>query len=232
MSRFAVLGAVLVAGVALGATPALAAGPYPPPSQGTGTVEPSHIKIGECATFSGDGFAPLTSIAVGDNGADAGTTTTDVNGQFSKQLCYPSGSKKGRHDLTGTGSGSQGDTLTVTAVLIVEGASQSASNPSTAQGGSAGPAAGTSGSGPSSSVTAPTAVVGGTSSAVREPPAVPQQGSVTPVSDSTSGLRLIALGATGLGFALLASLLLILISRRSRRSADGEGWPLDLAPAV
>ena len=227
MSRMRLLGAVMAGGLLLGAAPALAANPYPPPSKGTGTVTPSHIKVGECAVFSGDGFAPAATVAVTDNGASSGSAVTDVNGQFSKQLCYTSDAKKGRHDLAGTGRGSQGDTLEVTAVLIVEGARQSASNPTTAQGGAP---AGRS-SGPSSPSTA--VVAGETSGAVQEPPAEPQAGGLAPVDSSSSGLRLLALGAGGLAFAILASLLLLLISRRRRRDeAEGGAWPQDAAPAL
>jgi hypothetical protein len=190
---------------------------------------PSHIKIGECAVFSGDGFAPLTSVAISDNGVGAGTAQANASGEFSKQLCYTSEAKRGRHDLAGTGRGAQGDTLTVTAVLIVEGARQSANNPSTTPGGAAsGPGGGTTAT--NGSLAPPgSSVIGGTSGAVAEPPAEPQQGGVVPVDSSTSGWRLLALGAAGLGFAFLASLLLLLISRRRRRAEGDEGWSLDAA---
>jgi hypothetical protein len=192
----------------LGTGVAQAAGPYPPPSKGTGHVEPSRIKIGECAVFSGDGFAPLTTVAVSDNGAARGTATTNANGEFSKQLCYPSGSKRGRHDLAGSGTGSDGQPLTVYAVLIVEGVSQSAGNPGTHAGG-----------GPNqSSGATPTEVNGG---AAEAPPATDGGTSSTaPVGSENSGTRLLLLGVAALGFAFLASQLLLLLARRRNRRED------------
>jgi len=208
--------AMLAGLVAFGlVAPALAAGPYPPPPKGTGRVEPSRISVGQCAVFSGDGFAPATPVTISDNGVVRGTTTTSAQGTFSFQLCYPSDAQKGRHDLAGAGTGAGGGPLTVYAVLTVTGVKQSPGNPSTQSGG-----------GPSTSTTGGTTTdpeaVNGTTGALAEGPVVNEGSPTVPVGTENSGTRLIALGLTGLGFAFLASLLLLLIARRRRRR-DDEG---------
>jgi hypothetical protein len=204
-------------------TPALAAGPYPPPPQGTGRVDPSRIKVGQCAVFSGDGFMPATTVTVRDNGVVRGTTLTTSAGTFSFQLCYSSESQKGRHDLAGSGTGADGAPLTVYAVLIVQGVNQSRSNPSTRSGGQA--ASGTTGD---SATSTGATVESGSTGAVQLPPAeAPANGSTVPAGEENSGARLIILGLTGLGFAFLASLLLLLLARRRRRREDDQ--PLDPA---
>jgi len=210
------------AGLALlGTGVAQAAGPYPPPSKGTGRVDPSHIKAGECAVFSGDGFAPLSPVAVSDNGVSRGSTTASSSGTFSIQLCYPTNASKGRHNLAGSGTGADGNPLTVYAVLIVEGVRQSASNPATQTGGQAASGDSTGGS----------PVIGGTSGAV----ALPADGGsspAAPVGSESSGTRLLALGLSAVGFAFLASLLLLLLARRRRRrDDDGSSFDPSLLPA-
>jgi hypothetical protein len=225
VSRLWLSGALVASTLLLGAGPALAAGPYPPPSKGTGHVDPSKIKAGECAVFSGDGFFPFKSVAVSDNGEARGSATTDVNGEFSKQLCYASNAKRGRHNLAGSGTGSFGDPLTVYAVLIVQGVSQSASNPSTHQGGAAASTGTTGGS-------SATVVSGGTSGAVQAPPAVEvPAGSASPVASANSGTRLIMFGVTCLLLAFLMSMLLLLIARRRRRSENDAPYGAMPMPA-
>lgn len=171
-----------------------AAGPYPPPSQGSGRVDPSRIQAGQCAVFSGDGFAPATTVAITDNGVSRGTTITTSSGTFSIRLCYATNAKRGRHNLAGTGMGAGGSTLTVTAFLIVEGVRQSASNPGTQPGGA--PV-----SGPG---------VGGNSG-----------GGVSGGLPFTGSLDLLALALAGLVTVFLASLLLLLVPRRRRRGGAG-----------
>jgi hypothetical protein len=207
------------AGLALlGTGVAQAAGPYPPPSKGTGHVEPSRIKVGECAVFSGDGFAPATVVAVSDNGASRGTATTNEDGEFSKQLCYPSNAQRGRHDLVGSGTGSDGQPLSVYAMLIVEGVSQSAGNPGTHPGGAPN---GNPGGGPHE-------VNGG---AVEGPPASDGGSSPSaPVGSENSGTRLLLLGVAALGFAFLASLLLLLLARRRNRRGEDDPSLGDASP--
>lgn len=205
--------------------PAMAAGPYPPPPKGTGRVDPSRIAVGECATFSGDGFKPRTAVAVSDNGAARGTTTTTDQGTFSMRLCYTSDAQKGRHDLAGSGTGANDSPLTVYAVLTVTGVRQSAGNPQTQSGGAPSSSSSTTG-GATSTTTEPEAVQG-TTGAMQESPAVTEGSPVVPAGTENSGTRLIMLGITGLGFAFLASLLLLLIARRRRRREEG-----DLDPAL
>jgi hypothetical protein len=153
----AALGAVFAVGPI-----ALAAGPYPPPTTGAGTVTPSRIQAGECAVFSGDGFASTTQVTVTDEGEPRGTALTDRNGRFSKELCYGADAKTGEHTLMGTGQGAEpaaasrttalsalvpaahaASTHTVTARLIVTGVQQTdPGNGNGNGGGGAGPAGG------------------------------------------------------------------------------------------
>jgi hypothetical protein len=210
------------AGLALlGTGVAAAAGPYPPPSKGTGQVVPSRIKVGECAVFSGDGFAPVSEVTVRDNGVVAGTATTNTDGEFSKQLCYGSDAQRGRHDLAGSGTGSDGQPLTVYAVLIVQGVNQSAGNPNTQPGGQAA-------SGDSTGGSDAVPVSGGTSDAAQGPGPGSPGSPATNVGVESSGTRLLLLGLTGLGFAFLASLILLLLARRRRRTEDEGPGGLDL----
>lgn len=127
--------------LALTLAPLALAGPYPPPSEGKGTIEPSRIRPGECAVFSGDGFAPRTAITVTDNDAAAGSTHSNADGAFAKRLCFGADATRGRHTLRGTGdaapaaaqalgllrlsSAAAADRRTVTAVLTITGVAQS-----------------------------------------------------------------------------------------------------------
>jgi hypothetical protein len=219
----AIVAGLLTVGIV---TPALAAGPYPPPPKGTGRVDPSRIAVGECAVFSGDGFAPSTAVTVSDNGVVRGTTTTSGSGTFSFQLCYPSDAQKGRHDLAGAGTGAGGTPLTVYAVLTVTGVKQSRSNPTTQSGGTASSTTG----GPTSTSTDPEAQ-SGTTGAVQESPAVNEGASVVPAGTENSGTRLIMLALGGVALAFLASMLLLLLARRRRRREDEGDFDPALMPA-
>jgi hypothetical protein len=125
-------------------TTAHAEGDYPPPKSGAGHADPARVRPGECTTFSGDGFAPASTLRIADNGDDRGTATSDLQGQFSTRHCFGPGTKPGRHTLTATGpdgstSGFQAarrqaavaptSQRIVSAVVIVEGVSQSSPQP-------------------------------------------------------------------------------------------------------
>jgi hypothetical protein len=130
--------------VVLTTAPLAFAGDYPPASEAQGTVSPSRIKAGDCAVFSGSGFRSGAVIAVTDNGAARGTSTAAGDGRFSKRLCYGADAAPGRHVLQGTGDAAAtaapaaarqaffrtaaaeaAQQRTVTAVLYIEGVSQS-----------------------------------------------------------------------------------------------------------
>jgi hypothetical protein len=129
--------------LALTAAPVAFAGDYPPNSDAEGSVEPSRIHAGQCATFSGKGFSPDVTIDVTDNGESRGTATANHAGKFSKRLCYPADTPAGEHVLRGTGDAPDSTTSarrgsffrmsaaeaavrrTVTAVLYVDGVQQS-----------------------------------------------------------------------------------------------------------
>lgn len=117
----------LVFGLVLAVTPATVAfaADYPPTSEGQGTVTPSRIKAGECADFEGDGFAPLATVSVSDNGTGRGTTQADVQGSFSDHLCFDGSTKPGKHELRGNGRTTDGSLRVVVADLTVQGVSQS-----------------------------------------------------------------------------------------------------------
>lgn len=224
-----------VAGLALlGTGVAQAAGPYPPPSKGTGHVNPSRIKVGECTVFSGDGFAPLSSVAVSDNGSARGSARADSSGAFSIRLCYTTNDTRGRHDLAGSGTGSDLSPLTVTAVLIVEGVRQSPGNHSTVPGGQPatgpGSAGGTAGrSGSTGAAAAPGTVTpqgaSGSSSAGSADDVVAGN-PILPVGGSNSGLRLVLLVLTSLGFALATCFALLLLARRRPAREDDSSAAL------
>jgi hypothetical protein len=199
VSRLRLVAAAVVGGlVLLGASTATAAGPYPPPSKGSGHVEPSRIRVGECAVFSGDGFAPATPVSVTDNGEPRGTTTSRADGTFSIRLCYSSNARRGRHDLVGTGAGAGGGTLSVSAVLIVEGVRQTP----TTVGNNGGAVSGE-------------GVGGGNGT-----------GGGTGVLPFTGSPELLVVAAAGLVAVFLASLVLLLVPRRRRRRRQGDGAPL------
>lgn len=208
---------VLLAAAAGLAGPASAAGPYPPPSSVTAQADPDRVAPGECTTFSGTGFNRLSQLALDDDGASRGTTTTDLDGSFSTQICFSSDAKRGKHVLGATGPTSAG-TQTASAVVRVVGVSQSAT-----QGSSTGQA----GTG-----SAPGASGPGTTAAGRDLPSLPRtDGSLggsrrALAGDASSSSFLDGLSAlllslvSALGLALLALLLLIAERRHRRRRED------------
>jgi hypothetical protein len=231
--RFLALGLALLA---LAATPlvAAAAGPYPPPSTGSATVHPSRIKAGQCTTFTGDGFATGTAVAVADDGAPAGTARADRNGAARLRLCFGTDARTGQHVISGTGATPAGSAQTVSAVLTITGVEQ------TASGQAGGAATGTTGgTGPSTSgAAAPGAVLGLTD---------PQAAGVPDLSSAPrtdrGGVRTAGAGGGVLslhGVAALASvlgLLLVLVAAAwlllllGRRRSREHGRASDLQPA-
>jgi hypothetical protein len=85
---------------------------------GNGRVSKGAVQPGGCVTFSGDGFAPNTTVTVTDNGATVGTPTTTATGTFSFQVCPE---VKGVHILRGTGTNPAGGTHVVVARVTVAG---------------------------------------------------------------------------------------------------------------
>src|SRR5438445_11578975 len=77
---------------------------YPPPvSRGEGTADPSRVGVGECTTFSGGGFRPLSDVTVSDDGRFVRTVSADVQGNFAAQVCFNGDAKPGKHTLEGDG---------------------------------------------------------------------------------------------------------------------------------
>jgi hypothetical protein len=91
-------------------------------------VDPSRIKAGECTDFSGDGFRPLATITVSDDGFGRGTTQADATGSFTDHLCFDTSTKPGKHQLRASGQATDFSLYAVNADLIVQGVSQSHGN--------------------------------------------------------------------------------------------------------
>jgi hypothetical protein len=217
-----VLLAALVSGVLLLLSPvALAAGPYPPPSDGgSGEVSETRIEAGECMTFTGSGFAPSTEVTIRDNGEFVGTARTDSDGVFAYEYCADADVRTGRHTLTGTGLGSDGQLLTVHATFYVTGVSQRPGGGSTGGGSTGGTSAGSGGQ-PSATPTHPGA---------KATPTPPSGSGVVPGGNGAigknddKGLSGLATAAITISvlllLALLAALLLLLEKRRRERAAE------------
>ena len=91
-----------------------------PPSAGNGHVTKSTVGPGGCVTFTGDGYAPNSTVTITDNGTTVGTVTTSLTGTFSKQICP---SVLGVHVVRGTGKTPTGSTRVVVAQVRVVSAS-------------------------------------------------------------------------------------------------------------
>lgn len=114
-----VVGALMLA-LFFGASVAPAAFAQYPPTQGNGRVTKSTVSPGGCVTFTGDGFAPSTTVTVTDNGKTITTVTTSPTGTFSVEVCPE---VKGVHNLRGTGKNPLGGTRVVVAQVKVLGTS-------------------------------------------------------------------------------------------------------------
>lgn len=212
---------------------AFAANPYPPPASGSARVDPSRIRVGECAVFSGDGFASESAVAVDDNGVAAGTARADARGRFSKQLCYGADARRGRHVLTGTGTAPGNQPLSVSAVLIVEGVRQNAGGPSGSSGGSVAEGeSGSSGNKAPDGSAGPGGVVGiNEPGAVSGPGVPPGSNAGTPVEGDNVGLWRIGAGLLGLLVAMALSWWLLLLARRRKRDDDKGNPSMSPSPA-
>lgn len=207
------IGTLLVALALLVAPDARAAGPYPPPSSGSGSVDPSRISRGQCAVFSGNGFSPGETIRISDDGVAIGVTTATADGRFQYRYCPSDEARLGRHVLKAEGLLSG---LVVTATVVITGISQSRPQPGGQPGADGQPGL----DGQPGVVTSPAAVSG--------PPDVRGSGpgDVPDVSGSAgegaSSLRLLPL-LVGAGVVTLVgclALLLLLLAARRRRPEE------------
>lgn len=227
--RALVLGAALLA---LSTGVATAAGPYPPPSTGSASVNPSRIKPGQCTTFSGNGMAPGAPVDVRDDGTAAGSTTASKAGSFRLRLCYGTDARTGQHVISGTGRSPEGPLRTVSAVLTITGVEQSAGSPGgTSSGAASGASTGGTSTGgtstgtttPGLGVAAPGAVAGDDLGVL---PRTDTDGLSSAGDVAGSGFfdGLAGLGAfLGLLLALIASAwILLLLGRRRRRDEEDE----------
>jgi hypothetical protein len=85
---------------------------------GNGRVSKGTMRPGECTTFTGDGFAPGSSVVISDNGQDIATVTADDAGNFTYEYCT---SVLGVHLLRGTGTDPLGGERIVVATVVVAG---------------------------------------------------------------------------------------------------------------
>lgn len=225
----------LVLGVALltfASTPlvAVAAGPYPPPSSGSASVNPSRIKAGQCTNFTGTGFASGASVDIRDDGTPAATATATANrsGAARTRLCFGTDARTGQHLISGTGITPEGPPRTVSAVLTITGVEQSGGGSSA--GSSTGTTPGTTSAGVDQTpgalvVTGPEAVGAPDGSSVPRTDAGGVGGN--PSTAGSSGFSLSGLVALATFFGLLLALvvsawLLLLIGRRRERERVQE----------
>ena len=106
------------------------AAPYPPPSSGSGTANPSRVKQGGCTNFSGDGFAADAQVAVYDDESRYGTAAADKKGGFKAKVCFANDADIGDHVVSGRGANAKtspndADQRVVSAVVTVVGMRES-----------------------------------------------------------------------------------------------------------
>ena len=123
--------AALAAFLGISQSGAALAACYPPHSQGQGEVDRTEVRPGECVTFSGGGFKPLTQVSITDDKRTVETVRSDADGQFTARVCFDTDAKVGEHQLRGTGLAAQSSGCdssgerTVTAKVRVVGATSS-----------------------------------------------------------------------------------------------------------
>ncbi|HVF04200.1 MAG TPA: hypothetical protein VNA20_05115 [Frankiaceae bacterium] len=114
----------LVLVLTLGGTVPAAQAQYPP-TVSAGRVSRSEVKQCQCTMFTGDGFAPNSSVAIYDRGPDGveeflGTATTDNRGTFRFKACFDENDDQGSHTLIGRGTGVDGRPREVRATVDLE----------------------------------------------------------------------------------------------------------------
>jgi LPXTG-motif cell wall-anchored protein len=110
----------------LGGMVATTAAAQYPPTVGAGRVSRSELKKCQCTQFSGDGFAPGSSVSVVDVRPDGSehvvaTVTADAKGEFRHKVCFDQASQEGTHTLVARGTDSAGGAHEDRAVVVVKG---------------------------------------------------------------------------------------------------------------
>lgn len=115
----------LVLALTMGAAVPAAHAQYPP-TVGSGRVTRSEFKQCQCTQFSGEGFAPGSTVVVVDRGPDGkerrlGTAVADAQGRFKFKACLDEHAAEGEHTLIGRGEQPDGKRREVRANVRVEG---------------------------------------------------------------------------------------------------------------
>jgi hypothetical protein len=97
-----------------------------PPTVGAGRVSRSELKQCQCTQFSGEGFAPGTSVTVVDEQPGGGervvtTVTADDKGGFKVKVCFDQTAPEGEHTLVARGAGTDGGAHEDRATVTVQG---------------------------------------------------------------------------------------------------------------
>jgi hypothetical protein len=77
-------------------------------------VSPDTGPVGSTITITGQYFKPLSSYTISFKGSNAGSGTTDGNGNFSKNVAVPSNASRGENDISAT---SDEDSATTTFIV-------------------------------------------------------------------------------------------------------------------
>jgi LPXTG-motif cell wall-anchored protein len=85
------------------------------------TVSDSSPARGQRIVFSGCCFIGRVDIFLASTPRFMGSTTADSNGEFAFALTIPNDISSGTHELRGTGTGINGQPLTVRATIVISG---------------------------------------------------------------------------------------------------------------
>jgi hypothetical protein len=102
--------------------------PYPPASASV-SVSRSTMGLGDCTVFSGKDWMPGSTVVIKDRGKVVSTQTVASDGTFSYNACYSKQSECGTHQLTASGTSSDGRQVTLGSNVTVACANQGRAEP-------------------------------------------------------------------------------------------------------
>jgi hypothetical protein len=99
-----------------------------PATTGPLTVTPSTVNAGDTVTVKGGGFAPgaTVQISIASTPTLIATVGADGSGSFSTTAVIPASIESGVHTVSATAASPSGGSMTLTATVTVNGASQPA----------------------------------------------------------------------------------------------------------